>query len=266
MAQRLTGVLRPGDSLARLAGDEFVILCEDLDDAVRRGRHRDAARRRPGATVRPRRGCEVHDRRQHRDRLHRPRRRGAGGAHPRRRSGDVPVQARPRSSITRSSTCASCTSPRTRPSLARGLPGADERGELHLEYQPIVTTARRPAHRRRGPSALDASGSRAGAAHGVHPASPSRSGQIIELGRWVLDRAWSDRQRLAASSGRRAIGDVGQRLAAPVHVRRLRRHRRDVLDAAETDPGLLTLELTENVFVRTPAAPWSCSTSSRPSA
>ena len=34
VAQRLAALLRPGDSLARLSGDEFVILCEDLDDAV----------------------------------------------------------------------------------------------------------------------------------------------------------------------------------------------------------------------------------------
>ena len=34
VAERLTSLLRPGDTLARLAGDEFVVLCEDLEDAA----------------------------------------------------------------------------------------------------------------------------------------------------------------------------------------------------------------------------------------
>src|ERR1700722_9558796 len=34
VARRLSATLRAGDTLARLSGDEFVILCEDLDGAA----------------------------------------------------------------------------------------------------------------------------------------------------------------------------------------------------------------------------------------
>ena len=34
VARRLEGLIRPGDTLARISGDEFVVLCEDLDDVA----------------------------------------------------------------------------------------------------------------------------------------------------------------------------------------------------------------------------------------
>ena len=46
VAQRLTAVLRPGDSLGRLAGDEFVALCDELDGSAPGRRDRRAIRGR----------------------------------------------------------------------------------------------------------------------------------------------------------------------------------------------------------------------------
>jgi diguanylate cyclase (GGDEF)-like protein len=50
LAPRLAGALRPGDTIARFGGDEFVVLCEDLaggDDAIQIGRRIIDACREP---------------------------------------------------------------------------------------------------------------------------------------------------------------------------------------------------------------------------
>jgi predicted signal transduction protein with EAL and GGDEF domain len=49
VARRLSGTLRPGDTLARVSGDEFVIVCEDLADPAQS----DAIVRRLDAALRP---------------------------------------------------------------------------------------------------------------------------------------------------------------------------------------------------------------------
>ena len=53
VAQRLTAALRPGDTLARLSGDEFVIICEHLERGITPGRDRSPYRRRASRSVRP---------------------------------------------------------------------------------------------------------------------------------------------------------------------------------------------------------------------
>jgi len=128
------------------------------------------------------------------------------------------------------------------------LPGAAERGELHLEYQPIVAATNRqltgvealirwkhPTHGMVAPSVLI-------------PLA-EQSGLIIELGRWVLEQAWADRQHwhpqrakdLTMSVNVSAHQFMSAGFADTVQT---------VLDGAPTDPGLLTLEVTESVFVR----------------
>jgi diguanylate cyclase (GGDEF)-like protein/PAS domain S-box-containing protein len=45
LSQRLRGVVRPGDTVARFGGDEFTVLCEDLPAAGARGHATDVAER-----------------------------------------------------------------------------------------------------------------------------------------------------------------------------------------------------------------------------
>ena len=76
-----------------------------------------------------------------------------------------------------------------------------------------------------------------------------RSGEIIDIGRWVLQRAWSDRRRwqnhhandLSVSVNVSAHQLMSAGFAETVAA---------VLDTGSADPGLLTLEVTESIFVR----------------
>jgi len=247
VAQRLTEVLRPGDSLARLSGDEFLVLCEDLEDpseadgiAVRF----DQALARPfvlsglelqidasiGIAFT---GCGsdapeelIHDAdlamyrtKRHRDHDHEHKVFDLRELHLAERQA----------------------------SLARALPDAAERNELHVEYQPIVTT-----HDGRliGMEALLrwTHPSRGAVPPTVFIPFAEHSGQIIELGRWVLEQACSDRQDwqrqqadqlfISVNVSRHQFMSVG--FADSVE---------KILHTTGTDPGTLTLELTERVFV-----------------
>jgi diguanylate cyclase (GGDEF)-like protein len=246
VGQRLAGVLRPGDSLARLAGDEFVVLCEDLDDpaqadliAVRF----DAALARPFALA----DIELN--------IH-----GSIGIACSRSGDDEPealihdadlamYRAKRRHGSRRQvRSMGERNLDDHHAGLAAGLPGASARGELHLSYQPIVDTATgrltaveallRWTHPSRGPVSPK-----------VFIPFAEQSGQIIEIGQWVLDRACQDRQHWQSQRA----GEIA--LSANVSAHQFMsagfaRSVASILDATSTRPDLLTLEVTETAFAR----------------
>jgi diguanylate cyclase (GGDEF)-like protein len=246
VAERLTGVLRPGDSVARLAGDEFVVLCEDLagpSQADSIAVRLNAELSRPfvlsdvevavtasigiaftghgvDAPAELLREADLAMYRSKRDRV---------GSH------DILDLRELRLAGHESD-------------LARGLPGAIGRGELHLEYQPIVDAVDR---RLTGVEAL---------LRWTHPSrgavSPTlfipfaeQSGQIAELGKWVLQQAWSDRQRWQ----RQGPAQIGMSVNVSAHQFMSSGFAQvvaAVLDSTSADPGLLTLEMTESVLAQ----------------
>jgi diguanylate cyclase (GGDEF)-like protein len=246
VAQRLTEQLRPGDTLARLSGDEFVVLCEDLGAGIEAG----AIAARIGAALAEPFVLASHEvvttasigiafagRADHmpEDLLHtadvamyQAKRKG-GARHQEidlreQRLGDEGA------------------------SLEHDLRDACGAGELRTEYQPIVRTI---DGRIIGVEAL---------LRWAHPSrglvSPTtliplaeRSGTITEIGRWVLEQACLDRRRwhdrhqtdhLAMS-----VNVSTSQLLSPEFVGTAQ----NVLINTQTDPELLTLEVTESVFV-----------------
>jgi diguanylate cyclase (GGDEF)-like protein len=245
VAERLSGVLRPGDSLGRLSGDEFVVLCEDLEDpseadliAVRfdeafadpfalsgvelqidasigiafTGRGSDA----PEQLIHDA-DLAMYRTKRHRDRDH--------GVLDLRELHLAEHQA----------------------GLARALPGAAKRNELRVEYQPIVDTL--DGH----PVGMEALLRWTHPSRGAVPPTmfipfAEHSGQIVELGRWVLQQACSDRDAwqnqspeqlgLSVNVSSHQFMSVG--FAHTVAA---------ILDATRTDPGMVTLEVTERVFI-----------------
>jgi diguanylate cyclase (GGDEF)-like protein len=246
VGERLAAVLRPGDSLSRLSGDEFVVLCEDLDytseaDAI--AVRFDESLAQPfelsGHIVSidasigiafTGRGHDAPEELIHDADLamYRTKRR-RGGEH----------QALDLNELHLAEHDAG---------LARGLPGASKRGELHLEYQPIVDTVNGQLT---GVEALLrwTHPSRGTVPPTVFIPFAERSGQIVELGQWVLEQAWRDQQHWQQQHA--------EEIAMSVNVSAHQFMSAGFTDAvaavlarASTDPGLLTLEMTENVFLR----------------
>jgi diguanylate cyclase (GGDEF)-like protein len=249
VAKRMSGLIRPGDTLARLSGDEFVILCEAISERLQI--HLVASRIVEAlaapfalddvvvelsasvgiAFSAPEESDPEQLLREADIAMYQAKRRG-GGTH---QVVDVREQSLAQRMVT----------------LQRDLDGAEERGEFRTEYQPIVRT-----HDGRilGVEALlrwDHP------THGLIPPTTliplaEQSGSISDIGRWVLARACPDRHRWATQGCEVGFGMSvnisAHQLMAPDFVGIVS----EVLAATATPPGLLTLEITEAAFVQDP--------------
>jgi diguanylate cyclase (GGDEF)-like protein len=247
VAKRVTGLLRPCDTLARLSGDEFVILCEDVAGlseadgiAARIGAALSESFVLSSGDVRTTAsiGIALTGRGDHRpegvlhdaDLAMYQAKRNGGARHQLIDLGEQRLVEQ-------------------HASLQRDLRGACRRGELSMEYQPIVRTVDgrivgveallRWAHPSRGLVSTST----------LIPLA-EQAGLITEIGRWVLQqacrdlRSWRDHHHtddLAVSVNVSAHQLMSVDFAATVE---------DVLLTTDTAPELVTLELTESVFVR----------------
>lgn len=246
IADRLTRILRPGDSVGRLSGDEFLILCEDLTDtasvdplAIRL----DAELSRPfslsGIEVRASASIGVAFT-------------GEETNSPEEllRDADLAMYQCKRSRVNSHDLLdlRRLHVARRQAGLARGLAGAISRGELHIDYQPIVESSDGRV------AAVEALLRWTHPSHG--PISPAvfipfaeQSGQIIEIGRWVIEQACADRQHWQQHTQ----ADIAIAINVSVHqfmAIGMAQAVTTALSDTSTDPSLLTLEVTESVFVR----------------
>ncbi|MEY2451814.1 MAG: hypothetical protein QOD92_1388 [Acidimicrobiaceae bacterium] len=247
VAQRLSATLRPGDTLARLSGDEFVILCEDLAGQA----EVDAIAARVCAAIAAPfalsvgeveitvsvgiafsgRVDEFSEQLLHAadTAMYQAKRKG-GASHQIVDLREQHITAQ-------------------RAGLERDLHVAVARGELRTDYQPIVATA---DSRIIGVEAL---------LRWDHPSRGSvpptllvplaeQSQLITKIGRWVLAQACADRQRWQtlgqADELTMSINVSPHQLLSPGFVTIVA----SVLSETDTDPERVTLDITESVFVQ----------------
>jgi diguanylate cyclase (GGDEF)-like protein len=246
VARRLSGLLRPGDTLARVSGDEFVILCEDLQDdsdvemlanridqAFTFPFHVDSHRIRITASVGIAfggRGEDMTDQLMGDADMAMYHAKRNGGA------GHQIIDLREANRVSQWH------------QLERDVRTAVTGGGLDVHYQPVVRSA---DGQLTGVEAL---------LRWTHPSSgpvppqqlvtiAEQNGSIAEVGAFVLERACRDRRHWLQ---RYSVG--GLEVAVNVSTTQLMTHGfpalvADILHRTDTDPHALILEMSENIFI-----------------
>jgi diguanylate cyclase (GGDEF)-like protein len=246
VARRLAGLVRPGDTLARVSGDEFVFLCEDLhsaQDVEILAKRIDTSFARPFA-------LSSHE-------LSITASVGVAFAGPGEdisnqlvAQADTAMYQAKRKGGARHQIIDLREAGRThdRDSLEMDLRAAVAKNDLDVAYQPIV---RSTDGRVTGVEAL---------VRWTHPtrgAVPAislvgvaeQSGLISDIGTWVLERGCLDRCRWLDEHPEApldlAVNISARQLAKPDFLGTVA----SVLDRTGMDPAALVLEMTENIFI-----------------
>jgi len=244
VGKRLRSLTRAGDTVARLGGDEFAIIVEETE-ATEAGQ---SAARIIEALARPFAlgAQEVAARASIGIAIQSP---DGGDADELLRRADIAMYA----AKARGGDChvtyeAQLYGPTVaRMELKANLRGALERGELHVEYQPIVELAS---------GAIGGSEALMRWDHPLRGAVPpmefiplaEENGLILELGRWILEsacrqtRAWQDEMGIDLTV---SVNVSGRQMADPDFVADVGR----ALSLSGLDPRCLTLEITESVLI-----------------